>query len=59
MEVEKGRLALYDQQRIGGEEELARLTADATAPPRPSKSFARACLRMKLSCMNELKRAPK
>lgn len=29
MEVEKGRLALYDQQRIGGEEELARLMADA------------------------------
>jgi chromosome segregation protein len=29
MEVEKGRLALYDQQRISGEEELARLTADA------------------------------
>ncbi len=29
MEVEKGRQALYDQQRISGEEELARLTADA------------------------------
>ena len=29
MEVEKGRQTLYDQQRISGEEELARLTADA------------------------------
>ena len=29
MEVEKGRLALYDQQRINGQDELARLMADA------------------------------
>ncbi len=29
MEVEKGRLALYEQQRVGGEDELTRLTADA------------------------------
>jgi chromosome segregation protein len=29
MEVEKGRLTLYDQQRISGQDELARLTADA------------------------------
>ncbi len=29
MEVEKGRLTLYEQQRVGGEEELCRLTAEA------------------------------
>lgn len=29
MEVEKGRLALYEQQRISGQEELERLTAEA------------------------------
>jgi chromosome segregation protein len=29
MEVEKGRLALYEQQRVAGGEELTRLTADA------------------------------